>query len=52
MLRSRPSECCFENCKPFESKLKEKMSITKKIKLVDLLHVKLLRLKQSIIITS
>ena len=45
-MKSRPSENCFDNCKPYDLKLKEELNITKKIKLVDLIHVKLLRMKQ------
>ena len=45
-MRTRPSEHCFDNCKPYELKLKEELKITKKMKLIDLIHVKLLRLKQ------
>ena len=43
----RPSEHCFNNCKPDELKLKQQLNITKNIKLVDLIHVKLLRMKQN-----
>lgn len=43
---ARPSEHCFDNCKPYELKLKEELNITKKMKLIDLIHVKLLRMKQ------
>lgn len=49
MLRSRPSEHCFENCKPFELKLKEELCISKKLKLADLLNVKLLKIRTNII---
>ena len=45
-MKSRPSEYCFNNCKPYELKLREELNITKKMKLVDLIHVKLLRMKQ------
>lgn len=44
-MKSRPSEYCLENCKPYELKLKEELN-TDKTKLVDLIHVKLLRMKQ------
>ena len=44
-MKTRPSDHCFDNCKPYELKLKEKLN-TNKIKLVDLIHVKLLRMKQ------
>lgn len=40
-MKSSPSEHCLENCKPYEEKLK-----TNKIKIVNLIHVKLLRMKQ------
>lgn len=45
-MKTSPSELCFDNCKLYEIKLKEELNITKKIKLIDLLHVKLLRMKQ------
>lgn len=45
MFKSRSSDYCFENCKPFEFKLREELSIPKKLKLVDLLHVKLLKIR-------
>lgn len=44
-MKSRPSEHCFDNCKPYELKLKEELN-TKKTKLIDLIHIKLLRMKQ------
>lgn len=43
---TRPSEQCFDICKPYELKLKEELKIAKKMKLIDLIHVKLLRMKQ------
>lgn len=48
-MKTRPSEHCFDNCKPYELKLKEELNITKKMKmkLIDLIHVKLLRMKQN-----
>lgn len=45
-MKPRPSEHCFDNCKLYEIKLKEELNITKKMKLIDLIHVKLLRMKQ------
>lgn len=45
-MNTRSSDLCYENCKPFELLLKEKLN-TKKTKLIDLLHVKLLRMKQN-----
>ena len=44
-MRTISSEHCFDNCKPYELKLKEELN-TNKTKLVDLIHVKLLRMKQ------
>ena len=49
MIR-RPSEFCFDICKPYELKLKEELNVIKKMKLVDLIHIKLLRMKQNTII--
>jgi len=46
-MKTRPSEHCFDNCKPYELKLKKELNITKKMKLIDLIHVKLLRMKQN-----
>ena len=46
-MKTRPSEYCFDNCKLYELKLKEELNITKKMKLIDLIHVKLLRMKQN-----
>lgn len=41
-----PSDHFLDICKTYELKLKEELNITRKIKLVDLLRVKLLRTKQ------
>lgn len=46
-MKTIPSEHCFDNCKPYQLKLKEELNITKKMKLIDLIHVKLLRMKQN-----
>ena len=29
-MKTRPSEHCFDNCKPYELKLKEELNITTK----------------------
>lgn len=44
-MKRRSSDICFDNCKPYELKLKEELN-SNKIKLVDLIHIKLLRMKQ------
>lgn len=50
MLKTRPSDVCFDNCKPIEIKLKEIADTNKKLSFGDLLHVKLLKTKARYII--
>tara|TARA_Y100000389_G_C17311642_1_gene438298 strand:- start:106 stop:276 length:171 start_codon:yes stop_codon:yes gene_type:complete len=50
MLKTRPSELCFDNCKPIETKLKELINTNKNLTLGDLLNVKSLKTKAKDII--
>ena len=45
MLKTIPSEECFDNCKSIETKLKELLNTNKKLTLGDLLNVKMLKIK-------
>ena len=45
MLKTRPSELCFDNCKTVETKLKELLDIDKNLTLGDLLKIKVLKIK-------
>lgn len=50
MLKTRPSEVCFDNCKSVETKLKELINTNKNLTLGDLLNVKSLKTKAKDII--
>jgi len=47
MIKTRPSEHCFYNCKPVELKLQETLKLPSKTPLIKLIHVKLLRMKEN-----